>query len=422
MTGLEPFVVRRTAERSPPNVPSNPDLVARIRAEIAAGGPMTFARFMELALYDQEDGYYSAPEPRPTRGGDFLTAPELHPIFGAALARQVIEVWRRLGSPGRFTIREYGAGSGALAVPLLERLAVEAPALAAVVGYAPIEHNVHRLAELQARFERAGVAWQPVDRAAAMSGVVIANEFLDALPVHRVEGGSDERGGLRELYVDVGDEAGGASDAFIEVPGRPSTEALARRLADDGVVLAEGQRAEIRLGDRPWLAEVSGDLDRGAVLVIDYGLPASELYAPTRPDGTLVAYRGHHAHDDPFRAIGRQDLTAHVDLTALRAGALAAGLDILGETSQAEFLVGNGLEALVEEHRAAPGTDIAAWTTLRAAVARLLDPRRMGSFRVVVLGRGLPPEPSLLGLAFRLPDTKRARSPIVGERAPQKRT
>jgi len=389
-----------------PDVPSDRELVARIRAEIEAAGPMTFARFMELALYDPEHGYYSSATDRPTRAGDFLTAPELHPIFGRALARQVVDVWQRLAEPDGFTIREFGAGSGTLAVALLERIALEAPRLAATLRYEPVEHNRHRRDDLRRRFETAGLA----DRLASggqpfgpMTGVVVANEFVDALPVHRVVGDPTATGGIAELFV-VAD-----GDAFREEPAAPSTPALATRLEVEGVSLGPGQRGEVRLADDAWIRDVAEDLRQGVVLVVDYGLPASELYAPSRTAGTLVAYLGHRAHGDPFRSVGRQDLTAHVDLTALEAAAAAAGLDRLGDTTQAEFLVGTGLEALLEEVRSDPTTTLGGWAALRSAVARLLDPRATGAFRVVVLGRGVAAEPALAGLGFQLP-SRRARA------------
>ncbi len=387
---------RERRQPTPPDVPSDPRLVARIRGEIERTGPMTFARFMELALYDPDAGYYTAEQPRPTREGDFLTAPELHPIFGRALARQVIEVWERLGRPATFTIREFGAGSGALAAPLLERIARDRPALARIVRYEPVERNPHRLAELRTRLAAAGFGDRIGEGRGPLTGLVLANEFLDALPFHRVEGNPAWPGSLAELYVVVD------ADGFREQAGPPSTPVLAARLESDGVRLAPGQRAEIRLGDVPWLAGLGDDLVAGVAIVIDYALPAAELYSTRRMAGTLVAYLGHVAHADPFRSIGHQDLTAHVDLTALERGARNVGLDVLGVTSQAELLVGCGLEGLLEEARADDRTDLAAWTALRASVARLLDPRATGGFRAVLLGRGIAAEPPLAGLSFRL--------------------
>lgn len=384
---------------------SDPILLERIRREIETGGPLTFARFMEIALYDPERGYYRTAVERPGRAGDFLTAPDLHPVFGATMARQLDEVWRRLGEPARFVVREYGPGSGSLALAALRALAGEgpfgsvarSPGLWAAIRYVPVEVNAHRRADLAARFEgaRLGDRIEPdlaPDRPEV--GAVIANEFLDALPVHRV---ATIDGRLRELLVDWQD--GG----LVEVTSEPTTPALASRLDDEGIVLPEGARGEICLTLGAWIDEVAAVLERGAAIVIDYGHRAAELYGPRRPAGTLLAYAGHRVHDDWRIAVGRQDLTAHVDVSAIERRAGEDGLDVLGVTTQAEFLVGAGAESLVEAVRADPATSFDDWTALRSAVARLLDPRTLGGFQVIVLGRGLAPEPPLSGLAFRVP-------------------
>ena len=381
-----------------------PRLIERIRTEIDAQGLMTFARFMELALYDPEDGYYRVAADRPTRAGDFLTAPELHPIFGAALARQLEEIWQRLGEPSDFVLREYGAGAGTLGLTILRALAgagpggagAASPGLAAALRYTPIEINEHRRADLTERLVEAGFGAnlaldRPLDEPA--TGCVLANEFLDALPVHRVIWQS---GQLRERFV------GWDGQGLCDVVGPPSTPALAQRLADEAVQLVEGAQAEICLAIDGWLREVATGLRLGCVLVIDYGYPAAELYGPTRANGTLRAYAGQQVHDDPFVAVGRQDLTAHVDLSAVERAALAVGLSQLGVTSQAEFLVGVGVDVLLEAIRADPATTAEEWLSVRSALHRLLDPRLLGGFRVLALGRGMPTEPALRGLAYRL--------------------
>lgn len=396
--------IRREPPPGPIPTESEPHLVGRIRVEIAGSGPMTFARFMELALYDPEYGYYRSAAPRPGRQGDFLTAPEAHPLFGAALARQLDEVWQRLGEPATFVLREYGAGSGTLAVAILRALHGEGPGgsvirsegLSRAIRYAPIEINEHRLSELADRLTSAGFGAAleldlPADR--PMVGVSLANEFLDALPVHRVEA---RDGGLAELFVDV------TKEGFAELPGPPSDPRLERRLTDEGIRLAEGVRAEVCLGVEPWVSEVAAGLQRGCALVIDYGYPAADLYAPERAGGTLRAYAGQRVHDDPFVAIGRQDLTAHVDFTAVERAAQAAGLDLLGRTSQAEFLVGAGGEEIVEAIRSDPATSREEWLTARSAIARMVDPRRMGQFGVLAFGRNVASGPRLRGLAYRL--------------------
>ncbi len=380
--------LRRSAAVGPPPADSDPALLEQIRAEIGAHGALTFARFMAIALYDPERGYYRVEADRPGRSGDFLTAPETHPLFGAAVGRQLDEVWQRLDRPSRFVLREYGAGSGTLAATILAGLREDGSELADALEYDPVEINEHRRREIA---QRAALRLRPAtDTGASFAGAVIANEFLDALPVHRVE---YRAGRLLERYV-AWDETTGRP---VERAAEPSTPALAERLEADSVTLVEGQVAEICLGLEPWLSGVSDILERGLVLVLDYGHHAPVLYARTRLGGSLRAYAGQRAHADPFIAIGRQDLTAHVDLTALESGAVAAGLTVLGEAAQSEFLLGCGLEELVERIRSNPATTMEGWLAARSAVARFLDPAALGAFRAVLLGRRI--EGPLRGLA-----------------------
>jgi len=373
-----------------------------IRAEIARRGPIPFADFMALALGHPEGGYYTAPTARPTRGGDFLTAAELHPIFGAALARQVAEAWERLGRPSPFTLVEYGAGAGTLAMAILAGLLDDGSPLADAVVYAPVELNRHRMAELRARAKAAGL---PVVDAAGLdgapaAGAVIASEYLDALPVHVVE---VREGRPREVHVGIG-----CDGAFEDVFGELSDDAVATSLGALGVAgieLAEGQRLEVRPAVEAWAREVGRRLATGLVLVLDYGAPAADLYGPRRQSGTLMTYQGHVADgaaDAPYRHVGERDMTAHVDTTALGAAFAGAGLDLLGETSQAELLVGCGLEELVGRRHAALASASEA-LELRSAVMRLLDPRHLGGFRAVLAGRGMAAEPPLRGLSYRGP-------------------
>jgi SAM-dependent MidA family methyltransferase len=392
--GLRRTTVADTAEPLPTE--SEPELVELIRAEIASGGPITFARFMAIALYDPDHGYYRGASDRPSRRGDFLTAPELHPIFGAALAREVAEVWGRLGQPDPFVLREYGAGSGTLAATIVDGLRAEGSELVRALAYEPVEINPFRRAEIEARLGTI-IRTGALNDQESFRGVVLANEFLDALPVHRV---TQRDGRLAELLVDWDADKG----RLVERPGELSSRALAARLADDDVQLVDGQVGEICLELEPWLDDVTGRLERGLLLVIDYGHPASVLYDPARTGGSLRAYAGQRAHADPFIAIGRQDLTAHVDLTALEALAEARGFDLLGEVSQAELLLGCGLEELVDRIRSDPATTMEAWLAVRSAIARLLDPAALGGFRAVLLGRGLDPAPPLLGLTARRPE------------------
>ena len=388
--------------REPPidleEVGENDALAARIRAEIEAAGPMTFARFMELALYDPDGGYYRGAEARPGRSGDFLTAPEAHPIFGAAVANQLVEIWERLDRPAPFVVREHGAGIGTLAEAILRRLDRARPELLAVLRYMPVEIDARRLEAFGERLTAAGFADRitPPGEDPTFTGVVLANEVLDALPVHRI-GVRD--GSLAERFVAVG-----ADGRLVDAWGPPSTPSLGERLQADGVQLAEGQSAEVCLVLDRWIADAVQPLERGLLLVIDYGAPARELYdVVRRPQGTVRAFVKHRVSDDLYGHIGRQDLTAHVDQTALGAAAMAVGLAPVGETSQAEFLIGNGTEALLQEVQADPATTLAAYVELRSALMRLIDPAGMGGFRVTAFGRAWPAGPPLAGFAYRGP-------------------
>jgi SAM-dependent MidA family methyltransferase len=380
--------VRRPADLDPaaPLPPGDPELEARIRAEIRRDGPMTFARFMELALYDPAGGYYTSAdvgERGPGRRGDFLTAPEGHPIFGWAIARHLEALWDALGRPARFVVREHGAGTGALAAGILDGLRRSTSPLAAALRYQAIEAAPGRVRALRGRLADAGLDTAleaPTDRPEA--GAILANELLDALPVHRVEGGPE--GQLLERFVDVGPDG-----AFREVAGPPSTPALRARLNREAVRVQPGQVGELCLALDGWVMDAAASLERGEILLVDYGHPAAELYKPDR-GSTLRAYHRHRVHADPFAAIGRQDLTAHVDLTAVAHAAAAAGLQALGTTTQARFLHRLGIGELLVGLQSQPTTTLASYLEAKSALIRMLDPRATGGFAVLGLGRGLP--------------------------------
>ncbi len=345
------------------------------------------------ALYEPELGYYRQPDDRPTDAGDFLTAPETHPIFGWTIARRIEAMWSDLGEPRPFDLIEYGAGSGTLGLSILDGLRRHGSTdLLSAIRYEPIESNPNRLVDLRERFERAGLAGllaasssgPPTSETAGstaavpVTGVILANEFLDALPVHRVV----VRGGrLLELFV-------AWREGFVEVAAEPSTPELVGRLAGDGIVpdqLADGQVGEICLGLAPWLDDAARRLARGYVLAIDYGYEAAELYGPRHLAGTLLGYRGHRVQEDPLVEVGLTDLTAHVDFTALRLLGERRGLRSVALTTQAEFLVAAGLESELQALQASPATTVADYMRARSGIVRMLDPRHMGRFRVLTL-------------------------------------
>jgi SAM-dependent MidA family methyltransferase len=394
--------LRRVPPPDLDGIASDPVLVERIVAEIERDGPLTFARFMDLALYEPDHGYYRASSARAGRNGDFLTAPEANPIFGRALARHVVDAWQAVGNPAAFAIREHGAGSGSLAQALLDGLAVEAPALYRIIGYRAVEVEERRLAELRDRLAAAGHA----DRLASdddgpIVGIVIANEVLDALPTHRVVGAEATadadadagQGDLREIFVDWRD------GDFVDVVGPPSSEALGERLAAEGVALRPGQRAEICLAVDGWVENAAASLERGAALFVDYGYPAAELYDPVRrPRGTLAAYLGQRAHEDPYRAVGRQDLTAHVDTTAVERAAARAGLTHRATTTQARFLAGLGAGDLLVELQSGPDASLQRYLDARSSLVRMIDPAAMGRFRVMAFEREIAADARFRGL------------------------
>jgi SAM-dependent MidA family methyltransferase len=380
-------------------------LLDAICAEIRERGPITFARFMDLALYDPARGYYRSPSARPGRAGDFLTAPEAHPIFGRALARFAAGVHAVLGAPSTFVVREYGAGEGALAAPLVEALfrGAGAPADAGAAGassprsvrYLVDEVEPRRVEAVRERL--AGLGLPPgsvgaaTDDGAPIEGLAIANEVLDALPTHRVVVRSGE---LREVCVGLGDEG-----ALVDVETEPTTAAITARLGEEGVVLRDDQRAEVCLAVDDWVARAAAGLRRGVLLVIDYGHPAAELYDGTRrPAGTLAMYRGHRLGDDPYRSVGRQDLTAHVDVTAVERAAAAAGLDRLAVITQDSFLARLGVGDLLVAEQTRPGASMQSYLEARSALLRMIDPAAMGRFRVLVFGRGVPVDADIRGL------------------------
>lgn len=397
--------IRREPPTDLADVGEDEVLAAAIRDEIRRDGPMPFARFMQLALYDPDRGYYRSGDARPGRSGDFITAPELHPIFGATLSGLVVETWERLGRPSPLTVREYGAGTGALAVAMLDALG--GGPLAGTVAYEPVEVDGRRLVALRDRLAADGLADALVaatDPVRPVDGVVLANEVLDALPVHRVR---QVRGRLRELAVGVAEDG-----SLVEVEIEPSTPALAGRLAAEAIELVDGQTAEICLALDDWTAAAAAGLARGLLVLIDYGASAADLYDPVRRrDGTLRAYVRQQVHDDPFRHIGRQDLTAHVDMTAVEAAAHRAGLTIVGVATQAEALVGLGIEARLRVIQADPETSLEAYLLVRSALMRMLDPAAMGRFRVLAFGRDWPPGDPLAAFAYRAPGRRRDESP-----------
>jgi len=348
-----------------------------VRAIGDGGGWLPFARFMELLLYAPGLGYYAAGARKFGAAGDFVTAPEMTPLFAAALAAQVAEGMAASDA----AICEIGAGSGRLAADLL--LALEArqapPERYFILDLSPDLRQRQQAAIARAAPRLAArVEWLE-SLPENFSGVVIGNELLDALPVDlaawRPEGIFARGVGLAE----------DGSFAWRERPASGALLAAAREIGEQ-CAPPPGYESEIGLASRAWVAEWGHRLRRGLLLLIDYGFPRCEFYHPQRERGTLMCHYRHHAHPDPFYLPGLQDVTAHVDFTAIAAAADGAGLDVLGYASQGRFLLDCGiLDRLAEIPSGS-----ADYLRAASAVNKLLLPHEMGElFKVIALGRGI---------------------------------
>ena len=386
-----------------------------IREEAQREGSVSFARFMERALLEPGLGYYATAQRRAGRSGDFMTAPELHPILGAAIAQLAAAAWERLGRPATFRWREYGAGEGTLLLAALDYLAREEHPLLGALEVSVSEANPHRLADLTAALAALPGGGPPLVAAGSppAAGIVVANEFADALPFHIVVGRAAAPGGFAERRVTTDP----VTNALTWAEG-PLDTGVADQLAPlmaGWPPLAEGQLAEISPATAEWAHGLSGELTEGVALVLDYGREGVALRDPaSRMAGTALAYQGHRATADLLGEPGSRDLTAHVDLTLLRAAAEAGGLRHLASTNQARFLATAGVDGEVARTRTGPAATLEGAIALRAALAQLMDPRRMGGFAVELFVAGRTPGANALAdPASPLPGTAAPNRPLV---------
>lgn len=360
-------------------------IVARIRRE----GAISFRDFMAMTLYEPGLGYYASPREKIGRSGDYLTSPEVSPLFGAVLARQLREMWDVLGRPGRFQAVEAGPGTGVLARDILRAAARAGGAWGDALRYTLVETSdalARRQRELLEAEGTAGRAEWRRELPPRVEGVILANELLDAMPVHRV---LNSGGRLLEVYVTW-------DGARFGEELRPAREEVAAYFARLGLAPGEGCYAEVNLEALRWLRAAARALERGFLVVFDYGYEAAELYAPWRKDGTLLCFYRHNAGTDPYARIGRQDITAHVDFTSLRRAGEAEGLRTLGLAPQSRFLLNLGLPDALPA-AAAAGPDLEDYYLRRRAVMELLDPGGLGRIRVLIQARGVEDAP-LTGL------------------------
>lgn len=333
-------------------------MLPRLREEIArSGGWISFARYMELVLHEPGLGYYAGAARKFGPQGDFVTAPELGALFGRTLARQLAELGLR-------EVLELGAGSGSLAATLLDQEDFD---------YGILETSSELRARQQARL---GARAQWLERLPErIRGVVLANEVVDAMPVHALAWRAE---GIMERGVAL---AGGRL-AWSERPAGGELLETAK-----GLSVQAPYESEIGLVARAWMRELATRLDEGAIFVIDYGFPRREYYHPQRSMGTLMCHYRHQAHGDPFAHPGEEDVTAHVDFTALAEAASDAGLEVLGYATQAQFLVNCGITEVLSE---ANLDNALHYAPLAAEAQKLLSPSEMGElFKVLAVGRGV---------------------------------
>lgn len=360
-------------------------LTEAIIARIQAQGPIPFRDFMEMALYHPQFGYYCSLRAKMGREGDYLTSPEVSPIFAALVGRQLRQMWQVMDRPRRFDLVEMGAGSGALACDLLVWARHHAPDFWQALSYHIVEVS-EELADRQRRRLRAtdpalaAVSWS-VSLPEDIQGCLLSNELVDSAPVHRV---AVQAGALSEVYV------GWDGSRLLEELRPPSTPALGDYFRRLDLSPGEGCYAEVNLQAVDWMAAVARALRRGFVLTLDYGGEAPDLYAPWRRQGTLLCFHRHSPNTDPYVRIGRQDITSHVDFTTLVRVGREHGLEMVGIVSQAEFLANLGIaEALRLPAEGALALE--EYAARRRAVTELVDPAGLGRIRVMVQKKGIGP-------------------------------
>ncbi|NJD55742.1 MAG: SAM-dependent methyltransferase [Nitrospirae bacterium] len=376
-------------------------LEIKISRRIRREGPLTFASFMEMALYDPDYGFYASDRQRIGREGDFYTSSHLHPVFGAIVAKQIMEMWTVIGMPEDFAIIEMGAGEGYMCNDILTWLR-DAPHeresgkwnaghdFYGRVRYIIVEKNPLLIPRQKGRVKEHGgkVTWvADVRDAGSVTGCVFSNELLDAFPVHLVRMGDT----LKEIFIDHD------GHAFHERTFPPSTEALARYFADSGITLSPGHTTEVNLRIKDWLSEIVAVLRRGFVFTIDYGYPAEEYFCDDRNRGTLMCYHRHQLSEDVFAHIGQQDITAHVDFSCLKRWGAEMGLQPVGYCSQGTFLLANGIDreiALLAE--ISPD-----YLFELARIKKLFMPQGLGESHKVMIQYAGSDVPKLKGFSIR---------------------
>jgi len=346
-----------------------------IRRRIDELGKITFAEFMDVALYWPQGGYYTSKEPVGAQG-DFYTSPAVHPAFGALLAVQLFQMWQHMGEPATFSVLELGAGNGLLSRDITSYAKELPSAFSAALRYVCLDRR--RVEPVESGYSGTSRVLSDGLPFKNLEGCIISNEYLDAFPVHQVVLAGDV---LKEVYVGLDGQH------MVELTGELSHPGLAERLEDLQLQLEPWQTVELNMELEPWSRNLADVLDQGFVLAIDYGRPAPDLYDPEqRHRGTLVTYHQHVQTDSPLTLIGQQDITAQVDFTSVARSGELAGLETLGLVTQREFLGNLNLDKLqqhLRNHITNQSLTQRQMQANRAGITDLVRPEGLGNFKVL---------------------------------------
>ncbi len=383
---------------------NNPKLCEFLLEKItnSPGQQITFAEYMDSVLYHPQYGYYASQQPQIGVAGDFFTSPHLGADFGEMLAEQLVEMWELLKYPNTFTLVEMGAGQGILAADILNYLDRHYPEFLKTINYIIIEKSPTLKAEQRSALQRQldspiSIQWCELSDISnnSITGCFFSNELIDALPVHQIIIQDNQ---LQEIYV----RAYRAQPSplypiavkFTESLGELSTPKLKEYFQQAEIdllspIYGEGYRTEVNLAASLWMKTIAEKMHQGFIITIDYGYTAQRYYNPARRSGTLQCYYQHRHHNDPYINIGRQDLTAHVDFTALEKQGKLSGLEMVGSTQQALFLMALGLGDRIASIAQSTNTSISETLRRREALHSLINPMGLGNFIVLIQSKNL---------------------------------
>jgi len=367
-------------------------LEQKIIGRIKKNGPITFETFMDMALYEPGLGYYASDKTEIGKAGDFYTSQHLHPAFGAMIGKQIEEIWKIMGSPSEaddFYAVEPGAGAGLMCKDVLDYLhsrEVFRSLTYVIVEPNPFMQNKQKKV-LEGYLDK--VKWVPSlkELSNIKKGCILSNELLDAFPVHLIEMKEE----LKEIYVTVN------NDDFEEIKGALSTDAISYYLNEFSIELPKGYRTEINLRIKDWLETVNEILTEGFVLTIDYGYPVWDYYSEDRNRGTLLCYYKHQVFEDPYKNIGEQDITAHVNFSSVKKWGEELGFETLGFCQQGTYLVSLGIDEIIKELYG----NSSDYLFEIANIKRLIFPGTIGETHKVMIQYKGNAKPELRGFSLR---------------------